>query len=94
MTRTNKIAFAAAAFAVLLALVSLLDTRGLPRLRKLRAEIAGYEGRNRDLARENAALRREVQALSGQGDAKALERAAREDLGLVRPNEVIFNFER
>jgi cell division protein FtsB len=35
-----------------------------------------------------------VQALSSNGgDTRALERAAREDLGLVKPDEIIFNFE-
>ena len=43
---------------------------------------------NRDLARENALLRREIGAL--QGDPAALEQAAREELGFVRPGEIVF----
>jgi cell division protein FtsB len=50
------------------------------------------------LARENAALqakvqklRREVKALSG--DPAALERAAREDLGYVKPGEIVYELD-
>lgn len=91
MTRFRKVALAVAGLAALLASLSAADARGLRRFLKISKEIEGIEEKNRLLAKENAGLKREIEALSG--DPKALERAAREDLGLVRPNEVVFTFE-
>lgn len=91
MPRSRKITLAAVAFALALAILSAADSRGMRRQFKLREEIASYERKNRALAAQSTSLRLEIEALSG--DDKALERAAREDLGLVRPDEVVFNFE-
>lgn len=92
MTRNLKLALAAGGVAVLLAGLSATDARGLRKHQKLQAEIATYQDKQRALAAENESLRREIAALSG--DTRALERAAREDLGLVRSNEVVYTFER
>ena len=91
MPRSRKITFAAVAIALALAALSAAGSRGLRRYFKLREEIVSYEQKNQSLAAQNTSLRLEIGALSG--DDKALERAAREDLGLVRPDEVVFNFE-
>lgn len=91
MTRTFKIGLGALGLAGLLAGVSFADARGVQRHRRIRGEIALYAQKVRELEVENAALRREISALSG--DLGALEAAAREDLGLVRANEVVFTFE-
>lgn len=91
MTRSRKYTLLAAAVAIALAIASAASSGGLRRNSKLREEIASYEAKNRELAARNASLRLEIEALSG--DSRALERAAREDLGLVRPDEVVFNFE-
>ncbi|MBI5548605.1 MAG: septum formation initiator family protein [Deltaproteobacteria bacterium] len=68
-----------------------MDQQGLGRYRKRQAEIEALQHKQRVLQSENESLRREIAALTG--DTRALERAAREDLGLVRSNEVIFTFE-
>jgi cell division protein FtsB len=91
MNSSRKRTALAAAVALCLAGVSAADASGLRRFFKLRREIATYEQKNQELTAKNASLRLEIEALSG--DKKALERAAREDLGLVRPDEVIFNFD-
>jgi cell division protein FtsB len=75
---------------VSLALFSYFDPRGLSKHRRLQSEIRRAEAENRDLRQENAHLRRAVRALSG--DPAALERAAREELGYVKPGEIVFNF--
>ena len=92
MTRTQKVGLAALALAVVLAALSASDERGLRRYRRLQADIAALKEKERALQADNDGLRREIGALSG--DNRALERAAREDLGLVRGNEVVFTFER
>ena len=45
------------------------------------------------LREENARLSRRAKRLSGPGDAQALEKAAREKLGYLRGDEVLFKFE-
>lgn len=92
MSAPRKLALIAAAAAAGLSVLSLSDARGLRQTLKLRGEVEDYRQRNKTLAAKNAQLRREIEALSG--DLKALERAAREDLGLVRGNEIIFTFEK
>ena len=71
-----------------LLLFSAWDPEGLRKHRRLTAEAARVGSENRDIARENSRLRREIRAL--HGDPAALERAAREELGFVRPGEVVF----
>jgi cell division protein FtsB len=92
MSAPRKLALIAAAGAAGLSVLSLSDARGLRQTLKLRGEVEDYRQRNKALSAQNAQLRREIEALSG--DLKALERAAREDLGLVRGNEIIFTFEK
>jgi cell division protein FtsB len=72
--------------AVLLGL-SAADPDGLRKWRRLAREARRIEAENVLLVRENERLRRDVRAL--QGDPAALEQAAREDLGYVRPGEVV-----
>jgi len=76
---------------VLLALVSALDPGGLRKARRLADEAGRVEADNARLAEENARLSREVKAL--RTDPSAMERAAREDLGLVRPGERVYRVE-
>lgn len=57
---------------------------------ELRNDLQGARSRVADLARENEALRREIAALEASPDA--VESAIREDLGLVRPGEILVRF--
>ena len=63
---------------------------GLPRLRAVERELVGVESENAQLEREIGILRATVQRL--RDDPATLERLARDDLGLIRQNEVIFQF--
>jgi len=92
MSRSKIAVLASGVVALVLAMLSATDPNGLRKFRLRQAEIAQHQEKQRVLTAENEALRREIAALSG--DLKALERAAREDLGLVRSNEVVFTFER
>jgi cell division protein FtsB len=76
------------AAAAVLAALSALDRDGLRKHRRLEQEARRVAGENEALRQENARLRREVRALAG--DPAALERAAREELGFVRPGEMIY----
>jgi cell division protein FtsB len=77
--------------AVVGAPVLILSPQGLPRLRGLQKELA-------DVDDENAELRREIEGLHGRvarlrDDPGAVERIARDNLGLVRQTEVVFQFQ-
>ncbi len=74
-----------------LAALSAGDRDGLRKRVRLQAEVRRAEASNRDLRRENVRLRREARALAGE--PAALERAAREELGYVRPGEIVFHLD-
>jgi cell division protein FtsB len=62
--------------------------RGLSQYRRLAQERRELEKRNQQLAEEIRQMRLEVRRL--RDDDVALEKAARNDLGMVRPGELIF----
>lgn len=68
-----------------------LHPSGLGRTLRLRADATSLSASNDELRFENDRLRRELKALAD--DPAELERAAREELGLVRPGEVVFRLE-
>jgi cell division protein FtsB len=63
---------------------------GLPRLRSLQQELKDVNEENDELRRDVARLRVEVRRL--QTDPAAVERIARDELGMVRKSEVVFQF--
>jgi cell division protein FtsB len=70
----------------------MLAPEGLPRLRTLSRELG-------DVETENASLRRQIAHLKGEvlhlrEDPAAVERIARDELGLIRTSEVVFQFPR
>ncbi len=72
--------------------ILILAPEGLPRMRALERELS-------DVTAENDALRRSVTDLRGdvkrlRDDPAAVERIARDQLGLVRKSEIVFQFPR
>ena len=65
---------------------------GLSRLMLLRAELARTRDDNRALREKNRALRAEL-SLYDDDDLGAVERIARDELGLVKPGEVVWKVE-
>jgi cell division protein FtsB len=68
----------------------LLGKRGVPRYLGLRKELARVESENERLTREVRELRLETELL--RTDPRAIERLARDELGMVRDGEVVFQF--
>jgi cell division protein FtsB len=91
MTARNKVLMVAAVVAGVLSLASVADARGFRRYLKLRQDVESLQERNRSLAQQNEALLREINAL--RKDPVALERAAREELGYIKPGELVFHLE-
>ena len=77
--------------AAILTLVSAVDAKGFRRYLRLRQDVESIQERNRSLTEQNDALLREINAL--RNDPAALERAAREELGYVKPGELVFHLE-
>jgi cell division protein FtsB len=91
MARRQQMIWGAVMVALVLAVTSLTAEGGFRRYWRLRADMHTLEVRNAKLTDENARLRREVQAL--QDDPTAIDRAAREELGVIRPGELVFSLE-
>ncbi len=70
---------------------SALDPGGLRKARQQEAEARRLEAENAALEQAVARLRRDVKAL--RGDPAALERAAREELGYVKPGEMVYKLD-
>ncbi|MCC6649251.1 MAG: septum formation initiator family protein [Polyangiaceae bacterium] len=68
----------------------IFSSEGLPRLRTLDAELHKVSAENDEQRRQITFLRGEVQRL--KDDPTAVERIARDELGLVRKSEVVFQF--
>jgi cell division protein FtsB len=77
-------------FAILFVPARILDAEGLPRYRALRAEL-------QQTRQNNARMRRQVHELTQQvarlrNDPQAIERIARDELGMLRSDEIVFQF--
>lgn len=68
-----------------------LDPKGFRHARSLEKDAERIRRENQILSKENEQLRASLRRLADDPDA--LERAAREELGLVLPGEVIFHLE-
>lgn len=91
MSARRKWVWAAVGTALFLALISVADARGFRRYLRLQQDVQSLQERNRALEEQNAMLLREVDAL--RKDPAALERAAREELGFIKPGEIVFSLE-
>ena len=91
MTVRRKLLAVAACVAALLTLVSASDAKGFRRYLSLRQDVEMLHEKNRLIAEQNEQLLREITAL--RDDPAALERAAREELGYIKPGEIVFHLE-
>jgi cell division protein FtsB len=83
--------FSLLVLAIVLLSVEIFEEDGLPRYRALRAEHETMESRNERVRERIRELRREVRAL--REDPATIERVARDELGLVRRGELVFQFD-
>jgi cell division protein FtsB len=66
------------------------EPQGLPRMRALQDELAQVNAENVELRRDVGKLRVEVAEL--RDDPAAVERIARDELGLVKKRDIVFQF--
>lgn len=79
-----------AAFILFVLFFTIFGERGLLRIHHLKSEKEEVLKRAEELKSENERLKREIEAL--KTDRRYLESIARKDFGLVRRNEVIYQF--
>ncbi|MBL8917351.1 MAG: septum formation initiator family protein [Myxococcaceae bacterium] len=91
MIGRRQVLWASVFAALVLAGASAMAEGGFRRYLRLAQDVKSLKERNARLTEDNARLRREVEAL--RDDPRALERAAREELGLVKPGEIVFSLE-
>ena len=89
--RRRQVVWAAVGVSLLLAAGSLAGEGGFRRYARLKRDLEALEERNAKTEAENQRLKREIARV--RGEPAALERAARESLGLVRPGEIVFTVE-
>jgi cell division protein FtsB len=87
LRRKALLLFSALAFVALL-VGALFGDKGMLRLAEQRARRQALEQQVESLRGENAELTRTITAL--RSDPRAIERLAREELGLLRPGETVF----
>lgn len=73
---------------VSLVLSALFVDGGVARHERLHEELTRLEALNEELEQDNIQLRKEIEAL--KHDPRHVERVVREELGFVKPDEVIF----
>ena len=69
----------------------LIDGSGERKANRMRAELERIRAESASLAGTNAALRRDIEAL--KNDPHAIVDIARDELGLVRPGELVIRIE-
>ena len=82
--------FALLVTAIVAVPLRILDEQGLPRYRALKQELREVEAANDRLEREVRDLAGGVEAL--KSDPAAIERIARDELGMIRDGELVFQF--
>jgi len=75
---------------LVLVVASIVGNRGLVRLYQMQQTRAALEREIEQLTATNAALAEEVRAF--RTDSGRIEAVAREELGLVRPGELVYEF--
>jgi len=66
------------------------DSKGLKRVKRLKHELVELKEDNTRIRRENEDLRSKIRAF--HSDLRYIEKVARDDLGMVAPDEIIFQF--
>lgn len=82
----------ASVLVVVFAISFVFSDRGLPELQHARTRVAGLHSDITRLQNENARLRAEIESV--KKSSYAIERIAREDLGMSKPGEVVYMLPR
>jgi len=65
--------------------------QSVARIQDLQLDLVRLQEKNRSIHEQNLELRQQIKQL--KNNSRAIERVARDELGLVRPTDIIFQFE-
>jgi cell division protein FtsB len=68
----------------------LFDENGFDRVDRLKRELSGLKEADASLKRENEILRGQIRAF--HADPDYIEKVARDELGMVGPSEIVYQF--
>ena len=83
--------FSLLALAIVAVPLRVFDEQGLSRYQELKRELSEIDALNERLQREVGDLDRDVRLL--RTDPAAIERIARDELGMIREGEIVFQFD-
>lgn len=86
------IAAAVVLFLVVGVAAVVLDPSGPEHCSELEQDLERLRTENLTIERANDQLQREIEAI--QGDSRMVEQIAREELGMIRPGELVYRFQR
>ncbi len=78
--------------AIVVGIFCIFGDNSYGKLQTLRESLRVQRENNSELGANVSDLKREVRSL--QTDSRAIEKAARDELGMARPNEMIFFFDK
>ena len=84
------VSFGLLVFTIVSVPLLIFDEKSFPRWQSLRAQLTRSEANIKQLERDIEATRRKARRL--REDPQAVERIARDELGMIRPSELIFQF--
>lgn len=70
--------------------MKLHDDSGYKRVQRISAELEALNATNRRIRRENESVRKQIEAI--QSDPDYIENIARNEMGMIGPDEVIYQF--
>jgi cell division protein FtsB len=70
--------------------LKIFDTNGFDRVDRLERELSGLKEADATLKRENEILRGQIRAF--HADPYYIEKVARDEIGMVGPNEIVYQF--
>ncbi len=91
MERVQKALWVAVVGALVWMIAVSFRADGLRRYFRLKGDVQQLQVRNQQLRDENAELRLEIESM--RSDRSAIEQAVREELGFVRPGELVMHVE-
>jgi cell division protein FtsB len=70
--------------------LKLTDEKGYTRVREIKRDLQSLKMENRQIRRENEALRDQIRAI--HADPDFIENIARNEMGMIAPDEVVYQF--
>jgi len=92
LSRIKKIILLSSVFFTLMVLVAIFSDSGILAVSKFKQDLVELKKENRAIKKKNAKMRKNIRAL--KFEPYAIEKVAREHLGLAKPGETVYRIVR